>query len=217
MLNDENCDSFKEAVLSAVTEKLLHIIKEITPLILEKSKVIIEENASSLFKSYESKSNENLKKNVDDFIHENQDLWHSKLDRCKDVMSKYLRCNKQLLLYNECLEEEPMYMHRKLRNDKVYTMNDQEKNIYNKLALEKLKAEMDILTNRREHFRNSIDTIDKKFKQFLDNKRIPEILRMQQFINCNNQFSKIWKYNRTEKSDTPSIFKNLEIKWSKVS
>ena len=32
LLNDENCDSFKEAVLSAVTETLLHIIKEITPL-----------------------------------------------------------------------------------------------------------------------------------------------------------------------------------------
>ena len=115
-------------------------------------------------------------------------------------MFKYLRCDKQLLLYNEFLEEEPMYMHRKFRNDKVYTMNDQEKSIYNKLALEKLKAEMDILTNRREHFRNSIDTIDKKFKQFLDNKRIPEILRMQQFINCSNQFSKIWKYKEQRKA-----------------
>ena len=100
LLNDQNCDSFEEAVLSAVTERLLHIIKEITPLILEKSKVIIEENASSLFKSYESKSNENLKKNVDHFTHENQDLWHSKLDRCKNVMFKYLRCDKQFLLYN---------------------------------------------------------------------------------------------------------------------
>ena len=56
LLNDENYDSFKEAVSSAVTEILLHIIKEMTPLILEMSKAIIEENASSLFKSYESKS-----------------------------------------------------------------------------------------------------------------------------------------------------------------
>ena len=34
LLNDENYDSFKEVVLSAVTEILLHIIKEITPSIL---------------------------------------------------------------------------------------------------------------------------------------------------------------------------------------
>ena len=54
-----------------------------------------------------------------------------------------------------------------------------EKNIYKKLALEKLKTEMEILTNRREHFQNSIDTIDKEIKQFLDNKSIPEILRRE--------------------------------------
>ena len=46
----------------------------------------------------------------------------------------------------------------------VCTMNDQEKNIYNKLALEKLKTEMEILSNRREHSGNSIDTIDKEIK-----------------------------------------------------
>ena len=33
-----------------------------------------------------------------------------------------------------------MYIPRKFRNGRVYTMNDQEKNIYNKLALEKLKT-----------------------------------------------------------------------------
>ena len=56
-------------------------------------------------------------------------------------------------------------------------MNGQEKKkIYNKVALEKLKTEMEILTNRREHFRNSVDTIDKEIKQFLHNKSITEIL-----------------------------------------
>ena len=72
-----------------------------------------------------------------------------------------------------------MNISRKLRNDKIYTMNDQKKNIYNKLAIEKLKMEMEILTNRRGHFRNNIDTIDKEIKQLLDNKSIPEILRRE--------------------------------------
>ena len=58
----------------------------------------------------------------------------------------------------------------------VYTMNDQENNFYNKLALGKLKIEMEILTNRREHSGNSIDTIDKEIKQFLGKKSIPESL-----------------------------------------
>ena len=77
---------------------------------------------------------------IDDFIYENRNIWHTKLDKRKDVMLKYLRCDKQILLYNECLEQKAMYIPRKFRNGRVYTMNDQEKNIYNKLALEKLKT-----------------------------------------------------------------------------
>ena len=94
-------------------------------------------------------------------------------------MFKYLRCDKQILLYNECLEEEPMYINRKFRNEKVYIMNEQQQNIYKKLALEKLKTEIEILTNRQERFRNNLDTIDKEIKQFLDNKTIPKILRTE--------------------------------------
>ena len=60
LLNDGNYDFFKEVVLSAMTQILPYIIKLITPSILERSKAIIEQNASSLFNSYESKSNKNL-------------------------------------------------------------------------------------------------------------------------------------------------------------
>ena len=75
-------------------------MNEVTPLILETSKVIIEEDASSLFKSYEGKSTKNLKENVEDVIYENQHFWHSKWDKHKDVIFKYLRCDKQILFYN---------------------------------------------------------------------------------------------------------------------
>ena len=60
LLNDGNYYFFKEAVLSAMTKILPHIIKLITPSILKRSKAIIEQNASRLFNSYESKSNKNL-------------------------------------------------------------------------------------------------------------------------------------------------------------
>ena len=60
-----------------------------------------------------------------------------------------------------------MYISTKSQNDKIYTMNEQEKNIYSKLGLEGLKTEMEILTNRREYFRNNLHTIEKEIKQFL--------------------------------------------------
>ena len=40
LLNDENYDSFRQAVLSAVKAILPHIIKEIIPLILQRFKFI---------------------------------------------------------------------------------------------------------------------------------------------------------------------------------
>ena len=59
---------------------------------------------------------------------------------------------------------------------------------------------MEIVINRREHFRNSFDTTDKDIKQFLDSKSIPEISRRevlsewekecQKDINC---LQDIWK------------------------
>ena len=59
-----------------------------------------------------------------------------------------------------------MYISTKSQNDKIYTMNEQEKNIYCKLGLEGLKTEMEILTNRREYFRNNLHTIDKELSNF---------------------------------------------------
>ena len=115
-------------------------------------------------------------------------------------MFKYLRCDKQILFYNECLEQKPLHIPRKSRNDKVYTMSDQEKNIYNKLALENLKTRMEILTNRWEHFRSSLNTIGKEIKQFIDNKSIPEVLRREVLSEwekeCQkdiNRLQDIWK------------------------
>ena len=44
--------------------------------------------------------------------------------------------------------------------------------------------------NRQEHFRNSIDTINKEIKQFLDNKRIPEILKREVLFEWEKQCQK---------------------------
>ena len=59
---------------------------------------------------------------------------------------------------------------------------------------------MEILINRRKHFRNSIDTADKEIKEFLDNKDIPEILRREVLSEwekeCQkdiNRLQDIWK------------------------
>ena len=55
-------------------------------------------------------------------------------------------------------------------------MNQNEKNIYFKLDLMKLKTKMEVLTTRREHFRNKIDDIDKEKTDFINNKTTSELV-----------------------------------------
>ena len=56
-------------------------------------------------------------------------------------------------------------------------MNEQEKNIYFKLDLTKLKTEMEILTTRREYFRKKLDKIDQEFTAFIESESVSEVVK----------------------------------------
>ena len=82
-----------------------------------------------------------------------------------------------MLLYNECLEEEPIYIPRKFLNDNTFTRNEQGKNIYFKLDLTKLKKEMETLTIRRQYFRKKLDEIDQEFTAFIESESVSEVVK----------------------------------------
>ena len=88
------------------------------------------------------------------FICRNKNHWQKELEKQKDVYYKFTRRDQLILLYNECLEQEPIYIPCKFRNGNTFTMNEKEKNISFKLELTKLKTEMKILTTR-EYFRKN--------------------------------------------------------------
>ena len=53
-------------------------------------------------------------------------------------------------------------------------MNKQEKNIYFKLDLTKLKTEME---TRREYFRKKLDEIDQEFTAFIESESVSEVVK----------------------------------------
>ena len=82
----------------------------------------------------------------------------------------------------------------KFRRDSIYTMNNWEKQLYEKLKLEKLK--------RREHFRVKLDSIDNDFNKWLEEKELSEEFknnvlseRPKYIENVNKRIEKIWKNN----------------------
>ena len=108
---------------------LPEILQELAPLIIEKSEALINENITKGLETCRRNvpDNLNVNKEVNSFIRRNNDHWQKELEKRKDVYYKFTRSDQLILLYNECLEEEPIYIPRKFRNDNTFTMNEQEK------------------------------------------------------------------------------------------
>ena len=101
-----------------------------------------------------------------------------------------------------------MYIACKFRNDDIYTMNQKEKNIYFKLDLMKLKTEMEVLTTRREHFRNKLDDIDKEMTDFINNKTTSELVVenikekwVKDLVTSNTRIEEVWQKNINGKKE----------------
>ena len=67
-----------------------------------------------------------------------------------------------------------MYIPRKFGQDSIYMMNNREKQLYQKLNLEKLKIEIEILKTRKEQFRVKLDSIDNDFNKWIEEKELNE-------------------------------------------
>ena len=76
-------------------------------------------------------------------------------------MYKFKRCERLLDLCKEWLQEDPMYIPRKFRNDKTYVTSQEELNISRKSYLNNLKSECEILKLRKNDLLENIANQDK--------------------------------------------------------
>ena len=174
-------EDIKSTVIKSIMAVLPEILQELVPLIIEKSEALINEKIRKRSESCRSKLPDNLivNKEVSSFMRRNKNHWQKELEKRKDIYYKFTRSDQLILLYNECLEEEPIYIPCKFRNDNTFTMNEQEKNIYFKFDLSKLKTKIEIITTRREYFRKKLDEIDQKFTAFIESKSVSEVVKKE--------------------------------------
>ena len=82
-----------------------------------------------------------IKQEAEHFIYSNKKLWSHLLQKRKDFVYKFTRCERLLDLYGECLQEEPMFIPHKFRNDKTYVTSQEELNVVRKYDLNNLQSE----------------------------------------------------------------------------
>ena len=89
------------------------------PLIIEKIDALLKQLWTN-DKGNTELSFTSIKQEAERFIYSNNKLQSDLLQKRKDFVYKFTRCERLLDLYGECLQEEPMYVPRKFRNDKTY-------------------------------------------------------------------------------------------------
>ena len=154
----------KEIVVESINTLLPKILKEVTPLIIQTSKNIINKELSS--------TNHVTVKEVDiqdEFYKHHHLEWNKLLNHRENLFYKHERNDQLLELYEECLAEEPIYIPRKFRNDKYHVNTVEERNIVMKSNIQKLQSECEILKLRRDNFASDIIKQDEKIGNFINN------------------------------------------------
>ena len=171
----EQFKDIKDTILENVFKVLPEILNDIFTVIMDKVSDIIKTNIKEYVpKSCLNNSRDNNVKELEEFMTSNNATQSNFIKKRKDEFYKYTRCDSLLNLHNDCLAEESIYIPRKFRQDPIHTINDWEKLLYEKLNLEKLKTEMEILTRRREHFRVKLDSIDNDFNKWFQDKELSQ-------------------------------------------
>ena len=99
------------------------------------------------------------------------------------------------------MQEEPIYIPRKFRNDNYYTKNNNESKVITKLNLQTFQAECEILKCRKQEYKDNIDSLD----EFMMNE-FNKTSNSEPILRCLKE-----RYNYYVKKDIEEI----EIKWIK--
>ena len=94
-------------------------------------------------------------------------------------MYKFTRCEWLLDLYRECLQEEPMYIPRKFKNDKTYVTSQEELNVFRKNDLSNLQSECEILKLKKNNLLENIAIQDKILEEKLRERKIKQQIKKE--------------------------------------
>ena len=135
-----------------------------------------------------------IKQEAEHFICSHNKLWSHLLQKRKDFVYKFTRCEWLLDVYRECLQEEPMYIPRKFRNDKTYLISKEELNIVRKNDLKILKLRKN---NLLENIANQDKILEEKLREGKINQQVKKENLFYWHCDVTNDVE-----NVNEKSDT---------------
>ena len=124
-LSEEQLNLINLSIVENISKYIAKLIERVTLPIMEKIDTHLKRfwtndkrNTELSFKS--------IKQEAEHFIYNNKNLQSDLLQVKKDFVYKFTRCGRLLDLYGECLEEVPVCIARKIRNDKTHVTSQKE-------------------------------------------------------------------------------------------
>ena len=106
---------------------------------------------------------------LDEFWKHHHLGWNRSLNKRKDLYYKLYRYESLLDLYGTYLHDEPLYIRKKFRNNKVYVRSARERKVIEKSNLQKFQNKCELLKIRREDYANYLLKKDHFITDFIEN------------------------------------------------
>ena len=173
-------------LLNMIERQLPRIVDALAPQIMEllKGKIEIQPNIQPITSTM---TQAEIKQEFDGFVRHNRNFINEKLVEREKLYYTMARYECYLDLYGECLQEEPVYIPRKFRNDKYYVHSNDELNSVQKFELQRFQSECEIFRIRRDNTTNEIFAIDKEVSDLIAGKemsREAKELAEQRYTKC---------------------------------
>ena len=123
---------------------------------------------------------------------------YAMFDRVFSVRTKkfeqFTRCVHLLALYDECLAENPPYIPKKFRENKLHVRNQREQEIVFNKSMSNLKCEYELLASRKCEFEEKYKDCEAEIQEHL-----VQTLSISQFAK--DAISKVWTTECKGKED----------------
>ena len=171
LLTESQVNSIKDIVLNSIKEILPNIINEITPTIINSAeKLILEKVKDTMPATFGNQQSTNIVHLANQFEFVNSNFLNNKLKARNDYHYKETRSLQLSKLYDDCLKEESPYVPKVFREERVHTVSTEEEEIYSNLAIQRVRAEIEVLNLRARTNREKIDKIDSDVNTFFTTK-----------------------------------------------
>ena len=167
-------ESLKNILKEKILELIPSLLREIAPDIVKCAKNSIEDFVmdNDLLQESVKQTLLSTDEEVENFKRAYSSLCNDKLKEREENLYKYTRCDRLIALFNECLQEEPMYIPKEFRMDRYHVKSTQELNIVTKMDLKRFQGECEILNCRREEFSKRVKHIDEEILDLVNENNV---------------------------------------------